>query len=180
METTLIRFPTVGKKIFNQLDDKDLVKCKKIDKIFNIFLDKENLFSRRIIQKYTKNQIEHKEYWNLVTKKAASDTLTSLAIALEAFFKFNSEKLVFQFLPHEIVVDLGMIELYKYIYEQTKVINPVLDDRGWTPFHSAAKDGNLEIIKYISGYLKDKNPGNDLGHTPLSVAAKEGHFEYCL
>ena len=38
-----LRFSVVGQKIFKQLDDKCLVKCKKISKAWCAFLDNTNV-----------------------------------------------------------------------------------------------------------------------------------------
>ena len=36
---------------------------------------------------------------------------------------------------------------------------------------------NSKIVKYIAGYLENKNPPRNDGWTPLHSAAENGHFE---
>ncbi len=48
---------------------------------------------------------------------------------------------------------------------------------GKTPLHIAAYNGHLDVVKYIAGYLEDKNPVTNDGSTPLSLAEVAGHLE---
>ena len=49
----------------------------------------------------------------------------------------------------------------------------------WTPLHTAAKFGHVDICRILLENSEDKNPPNINGVTPLHVAAKEGHLEVC-
>ena len=69
------------------------------------------------------------------------------------------------------------------------IIKNLKDDKnpkslgGWTPFHFAvpAAKGDLELSKFIIKNLEnnDKNPKDDVGITPLHLAAEEGDLELC-
>jgi ankyrin repeat protein len=51
------------------------------------------------------------------------------------------------------------------------------DKFGFTPLHSAAVHGNLEVVKLLMDHAKVKNPGDKTGKTPLHYAAKNGNRE---
>ena len=87
MDKVLRRFPDVAQDIFKQLDDKSLVNCMEVNKIWHNFLDNDSLFWRRRIQKYNKNQTEFKEPWKLVTTQVPTGILKELALATEIFYK---------------------------------------------------------------------------------------------
>ena len=49
---------------------------------------------------------------------------------------------------------------------------------GWTSLHSAAKRGNVEIMKaLLQGDLSDINVTNCKGKTPLMAAVEENKFQ---
>ena len=51
---------------------------------------------------------------------------------------------------------------------------------GETPFHFAAKQGQLAVCQVMLERLSDKNPATDAnGLTPLHYAAESGHVEVC-
>ena len=64
------------------------------------------------------------------------------------------------------------------IIENTEDIDPK-NDFGWTPLHSAAENGHLEVCKLIIEKIEDKSPKSNFDKTPLHLAAKSGHFEVC-
>ena len=115
MDEILIRFPVVGQIILKQLDDKNLVKCRKVSRIWRSFLDNDSLLWRRRIKKYTKNQIEFYEIWNLVTKKVSVHILKDLAMAVEEFFTLYPTRLENQYSPLHIVAERGNFLLCKYV-----------------------------------------------------------------
>ena len=45
--------------------------------------------------------------------------------------------------------------------------------------HCAAESGFLNVYQLIMEYIKDINPTNGSGDTPLSLAAKAGHLDIC-
>ena len=56
--------------------------------------------------------------------------------------------------------------------------NPASKD-GWTPFHSAAQNGHLEICKLFMENIKDINPFSEYGMTPFDIADSENHYKVC-
>ena len=177
MDKILIRFPFVGQDIFKKVDDKTLANCKNVSKVWNNFLDNGSFLWKRRIWKFTQNQVEFNNHWELVTNKVPIDMLKNLAIAVEEYFTLYPKELDDQFSPLRIAGSMGIISLCDHIIERTGVINPARKKDGLTPLHTAAGEGNLEFIRYIAEQLEDKNSARNDGATPLLIAAQNGHLE---
>ena len=111
MEEVFVRFPNVGQKIFKKINDQNLVKCQKISKIWQNFIENDSLLWKRRIHKFTKNQVEFKNDWNLATKNVSIDIVKKLAINIDDFLKLFPKKLEYQhFIGHtiELLRCLGM------------------------------------------------------------------------
>ena len=52
-------------------------------------------------------------------------------------------------------------------------------DKGYTPLHSAAQNGHLEVCKVILENIPEKNPKTKDGSTPLLFAARQGLYDVC-
>ena len=50
---------------------------------------------------------------------------------------------------------------------------------GWTPLHSAAEHGHLNICKLIIENIVNKNSKTRKGVTPIHLAVMNGNFEVC-
>ena len=206
IESILLRFPVIGQKIFKQLDNQNLTKCKEVCHSWGYFLNEETLVWLRMLQKYDKNHVEFQEDWKKVTTKVPSETLKNLAIATEQFYTFCSKRLEFQHSPMHIVSERGIFSLCKFLAEKNVVINPRINDgcsafhfaaqqghqdvcklllnnainaniEGWTPLHNAASNGDFEIYKCIAKKLEHKNPALIDGRTALHFATVVGTFE---
>ena len=258
-EDLFLRFPHLREGILDKLDDKNLVKCKEISRIWCQILETEKLYWIRKIQNISRNLLDHEEEWKQLTqKKMTLKTLKKLAkavhfkdeIAMEIFgsmplitggiypffVRWNSHKhctevgfsswypfsgltmatltmnrgvsnttyvpcskdwslrlamnrssiqeignshlcAVRKRCPTVVAAIYGDIELFKDIAKILKTMNPA-NDRGVTALHFAAKKGNLDICKYISENVTDKNPQDTaLGYTPLHDAALYGRLE---
>ena len=51
------------------------------------------------------------------------------------------------------------------------------DDGGWTPLHTAAKNGHLDVCKHLLDNIQNKMPKTLNGKTPAMVASENGHVE---
>ena len=104
--------------------------------------------------------------------------------------------------PLHCAARYGNLELFKLLIENTSDENPQ-SKFGWTPLHEAAaggylnwdqkadvldyngmlpiditaKDGHMEICKFLIVNIADKNPGSINGTSPLHVAAWCGQLE---
>ena len=86
MENILLRVPSICDKIFDELDDENLTKCRLLNRSFCAFLDKSRLVSLRKINKYNQNHVQFKESWNLVMEKMPLETMKQLASATQDFY----------------------------------------------------------------------------------------------
>ena len=177
MDQHLTRFPLVGQDIFKQLDDKTLANCKNVSKFLCNFLNNCNLLWQRRIRKLTQNQVEFSNHWKLATEKTPIDILQKLAIVVEEFFTLYPEEFDPQLSPLHIVGAQNSLSLYNKIFERIGLINPACTKDGRTPLLFASDSGHLEIVKYISDHLEQKNPAKNDGWTPLHAASQEGHLD---
>ena len=69
LSSVLKRFPHLGVEIFNNLDNKNLTKCKEVSRYQRKFLEEKKLLWTRMIEKYNVNHLYFKEDWNLMMKK---------------------------------------------------------------------------------------------------------------
>ena len=77
------RFPFVGKKILNNLENQSLARSKEINRRLNKFLENERFYWIRILMKYKRNFEEFEESWNHVIENAPIAILKQLALAVQ-------------------------------------------------------------------------------------------------
>ena len=194
IDEIIIRFPILFQGILNELDNKSLAKCRRINKNCQNFIDNERFVLFRKLQKYHSNMEEFFEQWKKVTQNASKETIRELSVTVYNFFEgtpiYNSlgcsptkqireiNKKKDQWSPLHITAEQGNLELSKYIIEQTGDENPQ-NRKGDTAFQMAAEKGQLEVTKLIINNLEDKNPRGYGGWTALHFAAMNGHLEVC-
>ena len=179
MEEFLLRFPGIGREIFNQLDNKNLTKCKEVSRSNCKFLEENKLLWKRMIKKYDANNVEFKDSWKLVTEKVPTQIVKELALAVEQFYTLrpHQTRLDHQHSPHHIAAERGSLSLCKFITQQTKSLNQARAD-GMTALHFAVQEGHFDVCKYYIDTLdEDKNPTNHNGRTPLHDAVFQGNLE---
>ena len=81
-------------------------------------------------------------------------------------------------LIYEKIADSGLLLRSSRSVKKVYGINPG-NNKGNTPLHSAAKNGHVEVCKFLCLNLEEKNPKNEKGLTPLHFAAKEGQLDVC-
>ena len=139
MEEFLERFPRVGEEIFKQLDNQNLAKCREVSRSQYKFLEESKVLWRRMIEKYSANNLEFKNAWKLVVERVPVQNVKELAIAVEQFYSFRPHRIEHQHSPHHIAADRGSLSLCKFIFERTRLLNPAR--------HSG-------YLYYIDGYKK--------------------------
>ena len=178
LNNVLKRFPHLGVEILNNLDNRNLTKCKEVSRSQCEFLEEEKLLWTRMIKKYYLNHLEFKEDWNLVMNKVTVEIVKELALAVEQFYNLRPNQIrhFFQHSPQHIAAERGSLSLCKFIAQKTKVLNPARKD-GLTAFHFAAQEGHFDVCKYFVDTLdEDKNPRCKgwCRRTPLHEAAFQG------
>ena len=74
-------FPGLAEKIFNSLDDENLVNSKTVSRSWSVFTNNEVFYPKRIIIKLIGGYEDFKETWKLVMKKADIEMTKQLAFA---------------------------------------------------------------------------------------------------
>ena len=163
MDVVLLRFPHLGKQIFEILEEQPLVNCIQTSRVWEQFISKENSSHRLFqtlgrIQKYTGCS---KANIGKILKQTDLETLVN-----DVNEVYNGGGLIFQAGEHLVYFSHGDL----------------------TPFHKAAAKGHLTVCKLIlDNNPENKNPKctilnntNDVyGLTPLHLAAGNGHLMVC-
>ena len=79
------RFPFVGKKILNNLENQSLARSKEINRGMKNFIENERFYWIRILMKYKRNFEEFEESWNHVIENAPISILQQLALAVQEY-----------------------------------------------------------------------------------------------
>ena len=188
IDEIMIRFPILFQGILNELDNKSLTKCRRINKEWQTFIDNERFVSFRKIQKYHSNMEEFFEQWKKVTQNASKETIGELSVVVHNFFEYAPACYSFywhkrkrkeeQWSPLHITAEQGHLELSKYIIERTGDTNSK-NKNGDSAFQMATEKGQLDVCKLIIESLENKNPRGYKGWTALHFAALNGHLEIC-
>ena len=177
-ETFLVKFPEMAEKIFEQLNNEDLIKSKEVTQAWCDLID-QRLVWKRMVQSCTRKVEHYKSEFNLVLKKIPRDNLKKFALAClgSKYLLTDNLDLFGEIAPLHVAAHYGDLLLFKYILKKSHVKNPK-DKMGDTPYHVAAGHNKLEICKfYIENTKNKKLPKDYRGRTPLHDAADEGHFD---
>ena len=178
-----MRFPHIGEKIFEELDNKSLAMCRRADRSWKTFIDDQK-FSW--IRKIRFCSIDSKEPLEKILKKTKLDIVKELAeeaLGL-CFSKFDDNK---EFELHRrkaghILYFAARIGHEDFFREENiskfNEKNPY-NLFGHTPLHFAAQNGHLSICQLIIEHFDDKNPRDDEWLTPLHLAAENGNLAIC-
>lgn len=182
IDTLIIRFPEIGKKIFESLDDKSLKNCREASRFWNEYLEKNHIPWIGMIQNIVK--VCNKDYskcplkWKKMFRKTKVGDIKQFAILLQ------NEKLKTDFKKKSLLHLAAMFKqvdfnVFKNLYDAEENRSP-RDLNGDTPIHIAARNGNLDIFKWL--WIcpdTDGNAKNFRLNTPLHIAAASGHFNIC-
>ena len=75
MEEVTLRFSHLGEKIFVQLDNLSLARCREVSKIWKTFLDQQKFLYIRSIQSRIKKKHEIGEPWKTFFKKSNTEMI---------------------------------------------------------------------------------------------------------
>ena len=176
INTVLLRFPSIAKDIFKELDNKSLIKCRTLSVPVQNFIDNEKIIWIRRMQKYNGNMEEFSEQWKRAIRNSPVDNVKALSRAVFQSLEGDELDGKSQYAPLHITAIEGLLELSKFIIQKTEEENPTRSD-GYTALHYAAFGGHTEICRHFIEQLDDKNPVDKDGMTPLIIAAFQGHLE---
>ena len=174
MEKVLARFPGLGKKIFNQLDNQNFCKCNWVSRSLRKCIEENEPLWTRVIKKYNANQEKFKDVWKLVLKKIPVQNVEDLAITVEQFLSFiddheqsfvmrrkeHPSKYIASFCslrnkqqhsPHYIAAECGCLSLYKFIALQKEILNPTKSDK--LILHLAVQEGHFDVCQHFINNL---------------------------
>ena len=179
IDNLMLRFPHLSVMIFDCLDNQSLTNCKLASKYLNTYLSEQKFHQIRIIKETMKKFQELRQPWINVFKKANTETIMKLGLAVSHFYTQKGVKYLNYegITPLHIAAAEGNVLLYYMILEHAQNQDPI-DDMGFRPIILAVGNGHIEMTKAIMRKSEDKNPKaayNDL--TPLHAAAIFGHLE---
>ena len=225
MQNLITRFPQLTEEIFGLLDYQTLVKCRGVNENWYNAVTNQRIYWIQMINKYTNGEKEYHQQWMKAIDKTPFEILKKLAQLARVHCKEVHRKR--PFCPYRPYMDIednadgdskvepelslfhilateGDIDLFKYVAEKVEFKNILgtkkdkwCKKKKYYPLHEAASRGNFEICKFIISQVNDKNPANDVGHTPFHTAANYcpndlkyvfhqhyseeivGHFEIC-
>ena len=224
MQNLITRFPQLTEEIFGLLDYQTLVKCRKVNENWYNAVTNQRIYWIQMINKYTNGKEEYHQQWMKAIDKTPFEILKKLARLPRVHCKEVRRRRPFcpyrsmdmdglygslmevepELSLFHILASEGDIDLFKYVAGKVECKNILgtkkdrwCKKKKYYPLHEAASRGNFDLCKFIIGQANDKNPANDIGHTPFHTAANYcpndlkyvfhqhhspeivGHFEIC-
>jgi ankyrin repeat protein len=184
MEIIFKRFPLLGEKISNNIDDENLVKLKESSQELSKLLDHQRFYWIRIIKHYKDNLQAFQENWMKIINNTPIAIVKELAVATQKFFKASYVIYISpwnqKWSALHISGQQGSIKLCKYIFNRTDERNPGSETAiepfascQLTPLHLAAQEGHLEVYQCIFERVRDKNPFDIFNQSPIVYAQDE-------
>ena len=102
MEEIISRFSHLGEKIFAQLDNLSLARCREVSKTWKTFLDGQKFLHIRSIQSYIEKKHEIGEPWKILFNKSTTKMIILLNSAVKEvyskdyFWKSKKNKAVYR------------------------------------------------------------------------------------
>lgn len=181
----------IGALIFQHLDNVSLAKCCQVCKLWHHFLDQSLLFYKRKlgqIKKYHLNKTwlknNHVQWVDLIDQvldsndKAKMYQLSCLLENVKPFVRARNDHL-YTLTPLHIAVDkndIFSVQFLTALMQDLKMNLLPKSESGMTPLHLSAKNGDIEIFKYLTQASQVINPSSYSSLTPLHLAAKYGHL----
>ena len=175
MEDLCQRIPHVSVKIFGIVDDETLIKCKEASREIYNFLNNERFFWIRTIQAQERRL---QDSWKKVVVKSPLAIIKEFAVSVQQYVRANYSRREGLYSPLYIAAGVGNSVLCKYISNRRE---DEIDEGGefCSDLHLAVMFGYpYESFKLLLENVKNKNPRNDWGETPLHHAVEEGFLKY--
>ena len=195
MEEVLLRFHQIGKKIFEELDNQSLTKCREINKSWRGFIDSEKTVPFRIVKSLTNVP---DTYLKKNFGKADLASLTKLVKNIQqAYSEVHHEQHNFKYDQVGFSSNFGFIIERKIdgrqsgprfrITSNTKVLSKTIrkcvkkkSDRPIENLLAKLNTGKLFVTPM--GDVSKSHPtnlSNGCGETVLHFAAKNGYLDVC-
>ena len=169
MEEIISRFSHLGEKIFAQLDNLSLARCREVSKTWKTFLDGQKFLHIRSIQSYIEKKHKIGEPWKDFFKNSNKKMIMMLNSAFKEVCSRYQGSTLEDIIANPLYV--AAISGQKYLYQC--IAEKVEDESGLNPIHYAVINGQLDLFKYIIDNNEDKNPKKDkYGNTVLHSAAR--------
>ena len=175
MEEVLVRFHQVGKRIFEELDNKSLTKCREVNKSWRGFIDGEKTVPFRIIKSLTN---VHESYLYKNFGKLDFNTVKELVIDFQHVYRdFNNLHRNFEIETSKTCNREFIILSQKDGYEMARIVAPVeLDENQLAEINI----GKLWLSPGAWGILvKDPLNPQVFATSALHIAADYGYLNVC-
>ena len=202
-EDFCLTHPNVAESIFDKLNNKSLIKCRKVSKVLKTFLTDPTIILMRKFEKTHGNQHQFEKLWKPILKSLSADSLKQLELATNLFYsgyKMSNDNLEDpvqliskedprsnSITPLHVAAGTGKPSLWRtlnlnfvagpMVIEKENSVQPT--DFGNSTFHYADISGNFDACQLIMGEIEDENLKAEDEKTPPHFAAKEGEVNIC-
>ena len=186
MEVLNLRFEHLSEKIYANLDDKSLSKCKEVSRPWYTYISNLKCFQIRLIQGILKPFQVNEQEWSKVLLNANSKTIWDIKESVLQFLQTKNQDFYCFLAPLHVFAAIGNMNLLDTFYK--KAVNKLPKDNfGCTPLYYAAKYNQINICQFIISNEANINDFDLWGpfdgssrltkFTPLYIAAQNGHQE---
>lgn len=178
METFMRSYPHITETIFNALDDKSLKNCLDVNQTWKKLLRSQMFFWKRFTMTHS-GWKKLRQEMKVEAISALGDSLFALEIDPETRFSQNIHPVFCAIHLNDLEVFETMIKLFPDFSKLTIHAKYCSLHYDVSPFHFAAKEGRIEIVKYFidQGYSNECPQSRYLNRTPLHLASEYGQFE---
>ena len=178
MEQLILRFPHVTEQIFQQLENKDLAKCREVKKLWQKFIDERNYPWLRIVNIPTILR-DGNTYMHLAALCGQLDIFEKIIIKEENKNAKNHRGET----PFLVACRKGQLNIALILQKKADELRIDLnakDNNGWTAFHLACERGHANVAEMFMENLVnlsiDPNAKTNEGQTAFHLACRWGQF----
>ena len=117
MNNVILRFPNLAQKIFEELNNKSLSNCRKVDDLWRGFVDMQKFTFVRKVQIQFENMTQFHEDLETVYAKTPVETLKKLTMTVDQFLRENPhvKKHNEHWSPLQFAAEFGYLELCQHL-----------------------------------------------------------------